>query len=182
MGGGQAQVRVSRLVEGADLARRAIGVVDRLLTSMGVSAVATIGKPPADAPDTLFIEIAGDDSGLLIGRRGETLRAIQFIVNLMLVQQDTPQQGRVILDVEHYKENRARTLRDLALRMADRVATSGRSVTLEPMPANERRVIHVTLADHPRVSTASEGFGDTRKVSIMPRRETPSEPQGEQTG
>ena len=169
-GGGQAQVRVTRLAGGGGIARVAIGVVDRLMADMGVDAASTIGKVPDDTLAACFIEIAGDDSGLLIGRRGETLRALQFVVNLIVSHQEPEQQGRVILDVEHYKENRARTLRDLALRMADRVASSGRPIVLEPMPANERRVIHVTLAEHARVSTASEGFGDGRKVSITPKR------------
>lgn len=172
-GAEQAQVRVTRLPEGAGLARTAKGVVDQILAHLKVSATSTIGKPPADSPGTFLIEVEGDDSGLLIGRRGETLRALQLIVNLILARQADPDQGRVILDVEHYKEGRARTLRELALRVADRVIASGRPITLEPMPANERRVIHMALADHPRVTTTSEGFGETRKVSIIPRRAAP---------
>ena len=170
LGGEQAQVRVTRLADGGGLARQAIGVVDRLLTGMSVSAASTIGKTPEDNPGAILIEIAGDDSGLLIGRRGETLRALQFVVNLIVSQKEPEQHGRVILDVEQYKENRARTLRDLALRMADRVATTGRPIVLEPMPPNERRIIHVTLAEHSGVETASDGFGQGRKVSILPRQ------------
>lgn len=170
LGGEQARVRVTRLPGGGGLAREAIGVVDRLLAGMGVSASSTIGKMPEDNPGACLIEIAGDDSGLLIGRRGETLRALQFVVNLIVSQKEPEQHGRVILDVEQYKENRARTLRDLALRMADRVATTGRPIVLEPMPPNERRIIHVTLAEHAGVETASDGFGQARKVSILPKQ------------
>ena len=163
-------MRATRLGVKSTQVRLAKGIVDRLLTHMGISATSTIGKPAPDSPDTHTIEVEGDDSGLLIGRRGETLRAFQFVLNLMLARQGTEGQGRVVLDVERYKERRARTLRDLALRAAERVASSGRSITLEPMPANERRTIHVSLAGHPRVTTESTGDGDTRQVSIMPRR------------
>ena len=144
--------------------------MDRILEGMAVDAVSTIGKAPSDSPETPFIEITGDDSGLLIGRRGETLRALQFIVNLMLNRQaGDAEGGRVLLDVEQYRARRNRVLRDLALRVADRVAREGRTVTLEPMPPAERRSIHVALADHPRVQTSSVGEGDQRKVSVIPR-------------
>lgn len=169
-GSQDARVRATRLGVKGTQVRTAKGIVDRLLVLMGISATSTIGKPSPDSPDTHTIEVEGDDSGLLIGRRGETLRAFQFVLNLMLARQATEGQGRVVLDVERYKERRARTLRDLALRAADRVSSSGRSITLEPMPANERRTIHVSLAGHPRVTTESTGDGDGRQVTIMPRR------------
>ena len=169
-GAEMARVRVARLPASGSLAQTAKGVVDRILEGMAVDAVSTIGKAPSDSPETPFIEITGDDSGLLIGRRGETLRALQFIVNLMLNRQaGDAEGGRVLLDVEQYRARRNRVLRDLALRVADRVAREGRTVTLEPMPPAERRSIHVALADHPRVQTSSVGEGDQRKVSVIPR-------------
>ena len=111
------------------------------------------------------IDIQGEDSGLLIGKRGESLQAFQFLVNLVLNMQ---LRGHlvVIVDVEQYKERRSRSLQDMANRMAERVVTSGRAITLEPMPASERRVIHMTLADHPYVTTESTGAGQDRKVTI----------------
>ncbi len=170
-GSEMARVRVTRLPASGSLAQTAKGVVDRILKGMAVDAISTIGKSPSDAPDTPFIEITGDDSGLLIGRRGETLRALQFIVNLMLNRQaGDAAGGRVLLDVEQYRQRRNRVLRDLALRVADRVAREGRTVTLEPMPPAERRAIHVALADHPRVETSSVGDGDQRKVSVIPHQ------------
>ena len=142
--------------------------VDNLLRSMKVSATATPRLQQEGEEDTIELDIEGEDSGLLIGRRGETLRALQFTVNL-LVGQST--RGRVILDVEGYRERRYSSLRTLASRVAERVASTGRPITLEPMAPNERRVIHMTLAENPRVATESTGMGESRKITVLPRRE-----------
>ena len=161
------------LLESGALVQSAKAIVDDLLRAMGVSAVSTISKPPADSPDTQLIEITGEDSGLLIGRRGETLRVMQFMMNLLLSRSPDQQEGRVILDVEQYRHRRTQVLKGLALRVADRVAGSGRAFTLEPMSAAERRAIHVALTDHPRVVTQSVGEGEDRKVMVMPRTGEP---------
>ena len=142
--------------------------VDNLLRSMKVSATATPRPQQEGEEDTIELDIEGEDSGLLIGRRGETLRALQFTVNL-LVGQST--RGRVILDVEGYRERRYSSLRTLASRVAERVASTGRPITLEPMAPNERRVIHMALAENPRVATESTGMGESRKITVLPRRE-----------
>ena len=169
IGGEPARVRATPLAEGGGLVQAAKAIVDKLLVAMGVSAVSTISKPPTDAPDTQLIEITGEDSGLLIGRRGETLRVMQFMMNLLLSRNPDQDEGRVVLDVEQYRQRRAQVLRGLALRVADRVSGSGRPFTLEPMPPAERRAIHIALADHPRVMTQSDGEGEDRKVTVMPR-------------
>jgi spoIIIJ-associated protein len=75
-----------------------------------------------------------------------------------------------VVDVERYKERRSRSLEALATRVAARVVSSGRPITLEPMPASERRIIHITLADNPNVATASDGDRQNRKVTVTPRR------------
>ena len=157
------------LEEGGALVQSAKAIVDNLLRSMGVDAVSTISKPPADSPDTQLIEVTGDDSGLLIGRRGETLRVMQFMMNLLLSRNPDQPEGRVMLDVEQYRHRRTQVLKGLAVRVAERVAGSGRPFTLEPMSAAERRAIHVALTDHPRVMTQSVGEGEDRKVMILPR-------------
>lgn len=163
-----ARVRAT-LLEAGGLVQSAKAIVDDLLRAMGVSAVSMISKPPADSPDTQLIEITGEDSGLLIGRRGETLRVMQFMMNLLLSRNPDQPEGRVMLDVEQYRHRRTQVLKGLALRVADRVAGSGRAFTLEPMSAAERRAIHVALTDHPRVVTQSVGEGEDRKVMVMPR-------------
>ena len=127
----------------------------------------------AHSPDSggPVIDITGDDSGLLIGRRGETLRALQFLVNLAVRNSLGGEGVRVILDVERYRERRHNSLHEMALRVADRVANTGRAISLEPMPAAERRVIHMALADHPGVSTESTGFGESRQVTVAPKKD-----------
>jgi len=169
IGGEPARVRGTALADGGGLVQAAKAIVDNFLAAMGVDAVSTISKPPEDSPNTQLIEITGDDSGLLIGRRGETLRSLQFMMNLLLNRTPDQTDGRIMLDVEQYRHRRTQVLRGLALRIADRVARSGRSFTLEPMNPSERRAIHVALADHPKVTTQSLGEGEDRKVTITPR-------------
>ena len=170
IGGEQARVRVTRLSSAEGLAPQTLEVVNRLLSGMEVSAMATIRSAGGDevGPN---IDIQGMDSGLLIGKRGETLRALQFLVNLILAKQQS--HPLVIIDVERYRERRTHSLEALALRVAERVVTSGRSITLEPMPPAERRVIHITLADHEYVTTQSAGDGQGRKVTVMLRKSAP---------
>ena len=147
-----------------DLEKAAKIALDNLLRSMGVSALATV-RSSSSSDGIVEMDIEGEDSGLLIGRRGETLRALQFMVNLIIGRRD---QGRVILDVEGYRERRYASLRALAGRVADRVASTKQSITLEPMSANERRAIHMALEGNTRVTTESAGLGESRKVTIFP--------------
>ena len=131
-----ARIRVTLTSLPSNLPAVAKITVDTLLRSMKVSATATPRPQQEGEEDTIELDIEGEDSGLLIGRRGETLRALQFTVNL-LVGQST--RGRVILDVEGYRERRYSSLRTLASRVAERVTSTGRPITLEPMAPNERR-------------------------------------------
>ena len=147
----------------------AMDVVNKILAGAGVKTLTTLRSAHDSQAGGPVIDITGDDSGLLIGRRGETLRALQYLVNLV-VKNNIPEENlRVILDIERYRERRENSLSEMALRVADKVMSSGRSISLEPMSAAERRVIHLALADHPRVSTHSSGIGESRKVTITPR-------------
>jgi len=161
-----ARVRVTLNTPTTDLLILARLTVDSLLRAMKVSATSTVRPQEPGQEDTIEVDIEGEDSGLLIGRRGETLRALQFIVNLVVGQRS---EGRVVLDVEGYRERRYASLRTLANRVAERVSATGRSITLEPMAANERRIIHVTLADNSRVTTESTGMGEGRKITVYPQ-------------
>ncbi len=114
-------------------------------------------------------DISGEDAGLLIGRRGDTLSSLQFLVNFMLSRK-LKTRVMVNIDVEGYRERRTEVLKGLAVRMAERVKASGRPITLEPMPARERRIVHMTLAENTDVTTQSVGEGEGRKVVIVPRR------------
>jgi spoIIIJ-associated protein len=114
----------------------------------------------------LLLDIEGADLGALIGRRGETLENMQYLLRLM-VNQKIHKWKNIVIDVEHYKARRVTQLTQLAERMADQVARTGRAISLEPMPANERRIVHMTLRDHPDVYTESYGDGGRRKVHIF---------------
>jgi spoIIIJ-associated protein len=120
-----------------------------------------------DGP-TLVLNIQGGDLGGLIGRRGETLEDLQYLTRL-LVAKELGRYINLVIDVEGYKSHREQMLQQLAQRMAERVTSSHKAASLEPMPANERRIIHLTLRDHPHVSTESVGMGENRKVTIVPK-------------
>jgi spoIIIJ-associated protein len=156
-----------------DEAELAAQMLDKLLELMGVQADVSIRDPetPGDGIGmaNAVLEIEGDDLGVLIGRRGETLTSLQYLLNLMAVRR-FGQQIFFSVDVEGYRRRRERSLMSLARRTADQVRRTRRPVTLEPMPANERRIIHIALADDRQVTTESVGEGDERKVSVTPRR------------
>ncbi|MER2599260.1 MAG: RNA-binding cell elongation regulator Jag/EloR [Caldilineales bacterium] len=118
-----------------------------------------------DAPIVLNIE--GDDLGILIGRRAETLSALQYLTRLM-VNHRTHHWVNLVVDVESYKARREEQLVRLAERMAERAVSTGRVVMLEAMPARERRIVHITLRNYAGVTTESVGDGDHRKVTIIP--------------
>ena len=167
IGAEPAKVRVTRIAEGQSAAGAGLNTVNRILKGLGVYAQPTIvasGSGPDDPP---VVDIQGEDAGLLIGRRGETLNALQFIVNLLLTRQGE-RDDRIVVDVEQYRERRRRNLTTLAQRTAERVTSSGRAITLEPMSAADRRIIHMALADHARVATESDGEGRDRKVTVRP--------------
>jgi spoIIIJ-associated protein len=124
-----------------------------------------------ESGETSRLNIVGDEKealGALIGRKGERLSALQHLVNLML----SKQMGgwtRVLVDVEDYRGRRERQLREIAQRAAQRVAETGRMLQLEPMPALERRWIHLALRDHPDVATQSIGEEPNRRIVLVPR-------------
>ena len=134
----------------------------------------SVSVHPAEAADEqdeedgppLVLDIRGDDLGVLIGRRGETLGALQYLTRLM-VSNKAVRNVNLVVDVEGYKARREQQLRQLAQRMAERVATTRKPVALEPMPPNERRIVHLTLRDHPAVTTESVGRDEDRKVTII---------------
>jgi spoIIIJ-associated protein len=140
---------------------------------MGVEAsVTSQTKPPVEgggeASDVIALDVSGDDLGILIGRRGQTLSSLQYIVRLIVANQ-AKARVPVVIDVEGYKQRRYEALQALAHRMAEQVKARKRPFALEPMPAYERRIIHLALADDPDVATESVGDGEARKVVITPR-------------
>ena len=144
-----------------------MSIVSRILKSLDVIALASIRSTGADENEPAVIDIQGEDAGLLIGKRGETLRSLQMLVNMMLSQQTDHQSSRmpVILDIEHYRKRKERNLQRLAEKMANRASETGNSVELEYMNAADRRIVHMALSSSKSVTTESKGEGQNRRVS-----------------
>lgn len=167
---------VARPVDRVDAAdeQTVKGVVKELLVHMGVTAdVVAVDNPSSvplnpDDPPTIFIDVLGRDLGMLIGRRGDNLAQIQYLVNL-LANRKLETWTRVILDIEGYRSRREEALVGLAERVARQVARSRRPIVLEPMPPNERRIVHLTLQSNPEVTTESNGEGSMRRITVQPR-------------
>jgi len=148
---------------------KALRIVKTLLAKMKVKASvsARIMEPEDDHDEQMVIvEITGKDLSILIGRRAETLNALQYITSLMLNQQ-LDHWMPLIIDVQGYRFRRERQLRQMARRAADQVVATSRKQVLEPMPPNERRIIHIELRYHPFVTTESVGEEPTRKITIF---------------
>lgn len=143
-------------------------VLSTLLNKMDVSADVYLRQAYSEDSGGPVFEIEGEDSGLLIGSRGETLRALQFIANF-LVGRRLGSRTNMFVDVEGYQQRRYDSIANLARRVAQSVAEDGRPIALEPMPPNERRQVHMALADHEDVITESDGNGTSRRVVIHPR-------------
>ena len=159
------------LLEG-DILFAARETVTDLLDKMKIKAQVNVTmKPAEDAEDeaTVLVNIEGDDLSILIGRRTETLNALQYVTSL-IVGKRLNRWVPLMIDVQGYRARRDRQLRVLARRMADQAIHTGRRQVLEPMPANERRVIHLELRDHPQVATESIGDDPNRKVTIYMKK------------
>jgi spoIIIJ-associated protein len=143
-------------------------ILEELMRHLGFDV-----RVEVDSGETSRLNVVGDGDekealGALIGRKGERLSALQHLVNLMLSRK-MDAWTRVLVDVEDYRGRRERQLRDLAIRAAERVGETGKMLQLEPMPALERRWIHIALRDHPTVATQSIGEEPNRRVVVVPR-------------
>jgi len=119
-----------------------------------------------DTPDGVVLQLSSkDDIGILIGRRGQTLDALQYLVNVVSHRSGNVN-TRIILDAENFRERRRKTLEELAARLADKAVRSRREVVLEPMPSHERKIIHTYLQDHPHVRSFSKGEEPNRRIVI----------------
>jgi spoIIIJ-associated protein len=141
-----------------------------LLAKMGIDCKVQIRSPELEEdPAPVALDVQGDNVDVLIGRQGQVLDALQYITRL-IVSREVEQWINLVIDIDRYKQRRAKSLGQLAERIAEHVAHTKQPVALEPMPPNERRVIHIALKNHPTVTTQSVGRGDNRKVTIIPRR------------
>jgi spoIIIJ-associated protein len=172
LGGEEARIRVTPK-EGDNIAEVARSVLETLLNIMGVSAslvpqVRPSGEGEEEDAAPVVFDIEGEDLGILIGRRGQTLSCLQYIVRLIVAHR-MKARVPITIDVEGYKQRRYEGLRALAWRIAEEVKVRGVPFTLEPMLAYERRIIHITLADHSDITTQSVGEGEARRVVILPK-------------
>lgn len=169
--GDGAEAGEGELIE--DEAEFAAQMLDKLLELMGITADVSIrdAETPGDGLGMAkaVLDVEGDDLGLLIGHRGETLGSLQYLLNLMVARQ-LGQHMVFTVDIEGYRRRRETQLVNLAHRTADQVERTRQAISLEPMPPNERRIIHLTLAEDKMVETSSVGEGDERQVSISLRR------------
>jgi spoIIIJ-associated protein len=166
LGHTEARVRVTLK---AGIAQRAVQVLTQILGHMGIEATPEITSDDAEG---VWIDLRGGaDLGLLIGKRGQTLAALQLITAMIANREQPPEtRKKVILDAQGYRDRRERALQAMARNAADRARSSGREVTLEALTPRERRIVHLTLAEDLAVTTRSEGEDPDRVVIVSPLR------------
>ncbi len=152
----------------AELEDLAFDLLNQMMVHLGVDAEIEITwqDNPEESDRALCLNVVGEDLGVLIGRNGETLSSMQYLIRLM-VNQELHRWKNIVIDIDGYKQRRAEQLSQLAHRLAEQVITSGRPASLEPMPASERRLVHIALRDHEQVYTSSTGEDTRRKVQIL---------------
>ncbi len=143
--------------------------VEKFLQGMFQTIGVDISIQTIEETEKLYVEIISDSAGIIIGKRGKTLEALQLITNI-IVNKDKDKWIKVILDIENYRDKRETTLTDLAVKVASKVKKTGKFQILEPMNPFERRIIHMALQNDPRIITKSEGAGNLKKVKIYLRR------------
>ena len=156
-----------------DITHLAKGILEELVKRMGFEAEVSLTESliieDNESAPAITFNITGDDNiGILIGRHGQTMASLQYIVRV-LVARKVENPPSIIIDVDGYKQRRYKSLRSTAKRLAEQVKMRKTPFTLEPMPAFERRIIHLTLANDAYVTTQSIGEGELRKVVIVPK-------------
>lgn len=161
------KVKVSLLQNNEDGKVKSVStkILSKILELMNIKAV-IIGK---ETEDTVTLEIKTEDAGILIGKRGHTLNALQDIITLMVNKTISEGRKRIVLDTEDYRKRRNDVLINLAKRIAQDVVAKKQKIELEPMIPQERYIIHSTLQNHPKVITQSRGSGIERRVVISPK-------------
>jgi spoIIIJ-associated protein len=170
-----------KILDLQEQAREATVFLERLLELMGEKA--TIEPAESDDPETLELNIKGDGSGILIGRHGQTLDAIEYMVNRLLARK-IKDAAPISIDTESYRLRRRRLLQRMALSKGEQAKREHIAVTLEPMPPRDRRIVHLALKDDPMIATRSTGDGFMRAVEIAPidERRNPNERGSENRG
>lgn len=151
-------------------ADRALDFVIDVLAGMGMDCtVDLLENEPEDPPEEIRLEIQGRDAGRVIGKKGQTLSALQYLTN-RVINRPSMKRRHVIIDAEGYRARREDTLSTMARRLGKQAVAEGKIITFEPMTPQDRRVVHLALAKFPGVVTKSDGEGDSRRVQIIPVR------------
>lgn len=147
---------------------RAIGkeVLEHILKLMGVTATVEVKEDPLSKD--ILLDMKCENSGLLIGRRGQTLEALQYLLSRVIAEKLGPDAPQPVVDTENYRIRRVRTLEDMALRLGEKAKRSRKTLGIDALSARDRRIIHVTLQDDPWLTTKSLGKGPYRRLLIIP--------------
>ena len=162
---GDREAKVEVTVKKVEPVERAKLFIEKITKAMSLVVSITV----ISTDDAVTLNLKGDDLGILIGKHGQTLDALQYLTNLA-ANREGRERIRFVIDVEDYRKRRADTLEQLALRLADRVKRSGDRVVLEPMTPHERKIIHMSLQEDLRIETYSEGEEPYRRVVIASKR------------
>jgi len=165
IGNVSAKVRVSVIQDPSDIGRIGAQIIENLIQKMGVNA--SVSLTTNNHKDNIVFELTGDDAGILIGRRGETLNALRLLTNTMISKQFNKRIS-VAMDVDGYQFRRDKSLERLAKNIAQKVIGNNEAFELEPMSPAERRVVHASLTNNKKVTTISKGNGFDRHVVIKP--------------
>lgn len=164
--------------DASEVAAKAKKVLEDILDLMGVKA--TVQQRSSAKGDETVLEVHAGNSGLLIGRKGQTLEALQYLVTRIAGERQGSEGPHIVIDIENYRERRRRSLEDMALRLGEKAKRQRRTVTVDALSAADRRIIHAALQDDPWVSTKSLGQGSYRRLLIIPegdRRKKDDAPQ-----
>jgi spoIIIJ-associated protein len=161
-----AEAQPAASIEAALAAERAKQALEEILNRMGVNA--TVQQKSAAKGDEIILEIRADNSGLLIGRKGQTLEALQYLITRIGGERQGVEGPHIVVDIENYRERRRRSLEDMALRLGEKAKRQRKTVTVDALSAADRRIVHAALQDDPWVSTKSLGQGSYRRLLIIP--------------
>jgi spoIIIJ-associated protein len=145
---------------------KARGVLLEILKLMGLNS--SVQVRPGEKSDEVLLEITSDNGGLIIGRKGQTLEALQYLVTRIAADRQGSEGPHIIVDIENYRERRRRSLEDMALRLGEKAKRQRKTVTVDALSAADRRIVHAALQDDPWVTTKSLGQGAYRRLLIIP--------------
>jgi spoIIIJ-associated protein len=154
------------VAESAAMGENAISVLSEILKKMGLQA--SVQAKNGDKADEIVLEVICDDSGLLIGRKGQTLEALQYLVTRIAGDRHGSEGLHILVDIENYRQRRKKSLEDMALRLGEKAKRQRKTVTVDALSAADRRIVHAALQDDPWITTKSLGQGSYRRLLIIP--------------